>query len=53
MNLTIRARGAKISVLCQTKGMVIDGNDAWFQTDKGFVSARYVALSGLAAPAAC
>lgn len=46
-------RGAKISVLCQTKGMVIDGNDAWFQTDKGFVSARYVTLSGPAAPAAC
>ena len=46
-------RGTSIKILCQTKGTPIDGNDAWFQTDKGFVSARYVALSGSATPAAC
>jgi hypothetical protein len=46
-------RGTAISVLCQTTGTVVEGNDAWFQTDKGFISARYVKLSGLTAPAKC
>jgi len=47
------SRGTTIKILCQTKGTVVEGDDAWFQTDKGFVSARYVALSGAATPAAC
>jgi len=47
------SRGTTINVLCQTKGTVVEGDDAWFQTDKGFVSARYVSLSGAATPPAC
>ena len=47
------SRGTVIKVLCQTKGAIIDGNDVWFKTDKGFVSARHVTLSGAAIPPAC
>ena len=45
-------KGTAISILCQTTGTMVDGNNVWFQTDKGFVSARYVTLTG-SAPAAC
>lgn len=47
------SRGSVIKVLCQTKGTIIDGNDEWFKTDKGFVSARCVTLSGSALLPAC
>ena len=45
--------GTAIDVLCQTTGTVVEGNDTWFQTDKGYVSAKYVTLSGASVPAAC
>ena len=45
-------KGTVIGILCQTAGTMVDGNNAWFKTDKGFVSARYVASTG-PAPAAC
>lgn len=44
-------KGTKITVVCQTTGSIIHGNDAWIQTDKGFVSAYYVTLTGK--PATC
>ena len=45
-------KGTAISILCQTTGTMVDGNNQWYQTDKGFVSARYVTLTG-SAPAVC
>ncbi len=42
-----------IIVLCQTTGTIVNGNNVWYQTDRGFVSARYVLLSGALAPSAC
>lgn len=46
-------RGAAITILCETVGETIDGNSTWDQTDKGFVSDRYVSRSGPAAPPKC
>lgn len=35
-------RGEIINILCQTTGENISGNSTWDQTDRGFVSDRYV-----------
>ena len=45
--------GESIMVVCQIKGTLVDGNDLWYKTDRGFVSARYVTISGTTMPAAC
>ena len=34
--------GTKITIECQVTGEMIDGNDKWDKTDKGYVSDRYV-----------
>jgi hypothetical protein len=47
------ARHTVISILCQTVGEVVDGNDVWYRTSDGFVSARYVSLTTPATPASC
>ena len=47
------SRGTTIKLLCQTKGAMIDGNDTWFKTDKGFVSGRYVKVTGSSIPDKC
>jgi hypothetical protein len=38
-------RGTVITILCQTAGTEVDGNDTWNQTDRGFVSDRWVTRS--------
>jgi hypothetical protein len=45
--------GAGITVLCQTKGTIVDGVDTWYKTDKGFIAGRYVALTGTTSPPPC
>lgn len=40
------ARNETIAIKCQVVGSVVDGNSIWYQTDRGFVSARYVTLLG-------
>ena len=45
--------GAVITVLCRTTGTVVQGNSVWYQTNQGFVTARYVTLIGAGVPAAC
>ena len=46
-------KSTKIAVICRTTGTLVDGNDTWFKTNKGFVSARYITLSGAATPISC
>ena len=46
-------KGDSIMVICQTTGTIVDGINTWYQTDKGFVSGRYITLSGGGVPAAC
>jgi hypothetical protein len=46
-------KGTSIVVLCQTTGTVVEGNNVWFQTDRGYVSSRYVTLSGGVTPSNC
>lgn len=46
-------RGSRISVLCETEGTNIEGNSTWDQTDRGFVSDRYVRHLDGGAPPAC
>lgn len=45
-------RNETIAINCQVTGSEVDGNNVWYQTDQGFVSARYVTLLG-SAPALC
>ncbi len=45
--------GVVITVLCQTTGAVVQGNNVWYQTNLGFVSARYVSLTGAGVPTVC
>jgi hypothetical protein len=45
-------RGKEITLECETTGTMVDGDDKWDRTDKGFVSNRYVTRLG-AAPAKC
>jgi hypothetical protein len=46
-------QGAAISILCQTAGTPIDGNNLWDKTDRGWVSDRYVRHTSAGAPPAC
>ncbi len=44
--------GEIVNINCLVTGQSIDGNDTWYQTDRGFISARYVNISG-DAPSNC
>jgi hypothetical protein len=46
-------KGATITILCETSGETIEGNSTWDQTDKGFVSDRYVSRLGPTALPTC
>ena len=46
-------RGSHISVLCQTEGVNILGNSTWDETNRGFVSDRYVKHLDGAKPPEC
>jgi hypothetical protein len=35
-----------VNINCRVSGQSIDGNNTWYQTDRGFISARYVNISG-------
>jgi len=43
----------EITLECETTGTMVDGDDVWHRTDKGFVSNRYVTRLGGAAPPKC
>lgn len=45
--------GTRITIECQVKGEMIDGNDTWDKTDRGYVSDRYVKRIGPDAPPTC
>ncbi len=38
--------GEIVQINCRVTGQAIDGNDTWYQTDRGFISGRYVNISG-------
>ena len=44
--------GEIVNINCKVTGQAIEGNDTWYQTDRGFISGRYVNVSG-GAPANC
>ena len=46
-------QNSTISVLCQTTGSNVNGSNEWYQTDRGFVSGRYILMSGLSVPSMC
>jgi hypothetical protein len=46
-------RGTTITILCQTTGTDVEGNTTWDQTDRGFVSDRYVTRTGSGSPPNC
>lgn len=41
--------GTKVEINCQTTGSAVEGNTTWYQTPKGYISGRYVSLTGGAA----
>ena len=44
--------GETVNINCSVTGESIQGNTIWYQTDRGFISAKYVNISG-DAPANC
>lgn len=40
------SNNAKINIIGETTGTSVNGNNKWYKTDKGFVSAAYVTTSG-------
>ncbi len=51
--LDVYPHGTAIAILCQTHGTVVDGDDVWDRTDRGYVSDRYVHRPGGDAPPEC
>jgi hypothetical protein len=45
--------GSLITIFCQTPGTNVEGNSIWDQTDRGFVSDRYVRRNGSQTPPNC
>jgi hypothetical protein len=43
-------RGTRIQIECQVTGTMVNGNDKWNKTDRGYVSDAYVRHSGTPAP---
>jgi hypothetical protein len=46
-------RGTVIGIVCQTTGTSVEGNDTWYQTDRGFVSGNYVTVGGSSSVSSC
>ncbi|GAB6907956.1 conserved hypothetical protein [Desulfosarcina cetonica] len=51
--LGLYPRGTDLTLLCQTHGTSVLGVDTWYRTADGFVSGRYVSLTGAGTLAAC
>lgn len=37
-------RGSRVHIICSTTGTSVQGVNTWYQTDRGFISGRYVQL---------
>jgi hypothetical protein len=45
---------ANVTILCKTTGTSVDGNNTWYETDRGgYVAARYVKITGIGPPSDC